>query len=147
MQLVGHARGHLADRGHLVSPDQVPLPLGLLMPLAVDGHGQHIGHGLKEINIILCEPAFLGSECTQSAIGVRLPLNDRADATDNPMSTEEDRITETRLRAEIIHDDRLAEQEGVACGAYPSAPQGGLAHQPVRPTRAGPQQQVGAIGE
>ena len=71
-QLVGHAGGHLADRRHLLGPEQVPLALLLLVPLALDGQGQHVGHGLEEVGIVLGELPLPGGERAQGA--VRPPL-------------------------------------------------------------------------
>ena len=61
-QLVGHAGGQLADHRHLIGPEQVPLALLLLVPLALDGQGQHVGHGLEEVGIILGELTPPGGE-------------------------------------------------------------------------------------
>ena len=66
-QLVGHAGGHLADHRHLIGPQQVPLALLLLVPLALDGQGQHVGHGLEEVGIVPGELPLPGGERAQGS--------------------------------------------------------------------------------
>ena len=64
-----------------------------------------------------------------------------------PWSRSSDGAAEPRVGAEVVDDHRLAGEEGVTRGRIDLHTQLGVAHEPLTPPRARPQQQRRPIGE
>ena len=146
-QLVDHTCGHLADHRHLIGPQQVPLALLLLVPLAIDGQRQHVGHGLEEIGIILGELTLPGGVTRQNPVRPARAGDDHAHPADHPLVAQKRGPAEPRVGAEVVDDHRIAGEEGATRGRIGRRTERGMAHESLPPPRARPQQQRHTIGE
>ena len=110
-QLVGDARGHLADGHHLLGPDHLPLPLPLLMPVPLHDGRDHVGDRLDEVDVPVGERPRPGRVDAQDAERPVLAVEGDVQAADDPVLAEHGQRREAVVGAEVL-DERPAPGRG-----------------------------------